>query len=46
MDKEIWGELSDEENMVDEQEIEPDFYIDRAPEAVFIPNVEGQNKQV
>ena len=45
MDKEIWGELSDEENMCEEHEIEPDYYIDRAPEAVFIPNREGENKQ-
>ena len=30
--------------MVDEYEIEPDYYIDRAPPAIFIPNPEGDNK--
>jgi hypothetical protein len=38
--------LSDNENMMDEEDIEPDYYIDRAPEAVFIPNREGENKEV
>lgn len=32
--------------MVDEDEIEPDYYIDRAPDAVFIPNREGENKEI
>jgi radial spoke head protein 3 len=40
------GELSDTENMVDEADIEPDYYIDRAPEAIFVPNREGENKQI
>jgi len=42
----VWGDLSDHENMVDEDEIEPDYYIDRAPDAVFIPNREGENKEI
>jgi len=42
----MWGELSDNENMMDEEDIEPDYYIDRAPEAIFIPNREGENKEV
>lgn len=30
--------------MIDEDAIEADFYIDRAPDAVFIPNKEGDDK--
>ena len=41
---ELMGELSDTENMVDEADIEPDYYIDRAPDAIFVPNREGENK--
>ena len=31
--------------MVDEMEIEPDYYIDRPPQAVLIPNAAGDPKQ-
>ena len=30
--------------MIDEYELEPDFYIDKAPDAIFIPNPEGEIK--
>jgi len=30
--------------MIDEYDIEPDYYIDRAPDATFIPNEEGNTK--
>lgn len=40
----MWEELSDHQNMVDEFELEPDYYIDRAPDAIFIPNPEGEIK--
>jgi radial spoke head protein 3 len=40
----IWEELSDHQNMVDEFDLEPDYYIDRAPDAIFIPNPEGEIK--
>ena len=39
-----WEELSDHENMVDEQQLEPDYFIDRPNTAQFIPNEEGQDK--
>lgn len=40
----VWEELSDYENMIDERMLEPDYYIDKAPEAIFIPNPEGETK--
>jgi len=30
--------------MLNEFEVEPDYYIDRAPDAIFIPNPEGETK--
>jgi hypothetical protein len=30
--------------MVDERQVEPDFYIDRAEVAVFIPDPDGADK--
>ena len=39
-----YEELSDVENMVDEVEVEPDFFIDQAPEAIFIPDSPGKEK--
>lgn len=39
-----WEELSDHQNMIDEYELEPDYYIDMAPAAIFIPNPEGEIK--
>mmetsp|Transcript_15167 Transcript_15167/g.23410 ORF Transcript_15167/g.23410 Transcript_15167/m.23410 type:complete len:480 (+) Transcript_15167:477-1916(+) len=39
-----WEELSDYQNMVDERTIEPDFYVDNAPDAIFIPNPKGETK--
>ncbi len=40
-----WEELSDHENMVDEQMLEPDYYIDRPPSPIFIPNPDGIDKK-
>ena len=39
-----WEELSDHQNMIDEYELEPDYYIDMDPAAIFIPNPEGEIK--
>lgn len=36
--------MSDYENMVDHQTIEPDYYVDRAEPAIFIPDPEGNDK--
>ena len=41
----VWEELSDHQNMVNEYDIDPDYYIDRPPTAVFIPNPKGERKQ-
>lgn len=30
--------------MVNEYELEPDYYIDRPPDAILIPNSEGEAK--
>lgn len=40
----VWEELSDNQNMINEFDLEPDYFIDKAPEATFIPNEKGQNK--
>ena len=39
-----WEELSDRDGFIAEQEIQPDYYVDRPPDAVFIPNPEGETK--
>lgn len=39
-----WEELSDHQNMIDEDQIEPDYFIDRAPDATYIPNEKGHEK--
>ena len=38
----MWEELSDQQ--VDEAQLEPGYFIDRAPDAIFIPNEEGTTK--
>lgn len=40
-----WDELDDFENMTNEMDVEPDYYIDRAPDAIFIPHEKGKDKQ-
>ena len=40
----LWEELSDHHNMIDEETIEPDYFIDQAPLAHFIPNEKGHEK--
>ena len=32
--------------MIDEQQLEPDYYIDRPPSPVFIPHHEGDDKKI
>jgi hypothetical protein len=32
--------------MIDEEQLEPDYYIDREPTPVFIPHHEGHNKKI
>ena len=41
-----WLELDDRYNMVDESNIEPDFYIDRPPSATYIPDEEGTDQAI
>lgn len=41
-----WMELDDRYNMVDESQIEPDFYIDRPPSATYIPDEEGTDRAI
>jgi hypothetical protein len=40
----MWDELSDHHNMIDENDIEPDYFIDRPPDATYIPNEKGSEK--
>ena len=40
-----WEELSDVSRQLDEFEVEPDFYVDQAPDAIFIPELDGVDKQ-
>ena len=40
-----WEELSDVSRQMDEFEIEPDFYVDQAPDAIFMPELDGVDKQ-
>ena len=42
----LWEELDDHDNFVDEEDIEPDYYIDRPPDAIFVPDPEGENKKI
>lgn len=39
-----WEELEDFENMENEFEIEPDYFIDRAPDAIYMPIPKGRDK--
>ncbi len=41
-----WEELSDHENMVEEDALEPDYFIDKPPEPIFIPNEEGITQKI
>ena len=41
-----WIELDDRYNMVDESQIEPDYYIDRPPSATYIPDEEGTDRAI
>ena len=39
-----WVELQDYHNMVDERQIEPDYFIDMAQPAIFVPEDPGIDK--
>lgn len=39
-----WEELEDFENMINEYDIEPDYFIDRPPQAVYRPALKGRDK--
>lgn len=41
-----WEELDDFENMADEAELEPDYYIDKPPTPVFMENEKGVDQEV
>jgi len=41
-----WHELSDHENMIDEFDVEPDYYIDKPPTPVFMENPKGTDREV
>ena len=41
-----WEELSDHSRQADEYDVEPDFFVDRAPVAIFIPDPDGVDKQI
>ena len=41
-----WIELDDRYNMIDEAQIEPDYYIDRPPSATYIPDEEGTDESI
>jgi hypothetical protein len=32
--------------MIDERQLEPDYFIDRPPAPVYVPNPDGENKDV
>jgi radial spoke head protein 3 len=40
-----WEALSDVSRQMDEFDIEPDYYIDLAPDAIFVPDIDGEDKQ-
>ena len=42
--QQIYDDLSDVENMVDEQEVEPDYFVDRPPDAIYIPESPKHDK--
>ena len=44
--QDVWEELSDYEKIVDERELEPDYYIDKPPTPVFKENPKGTDREV
>ncbi|MEY4881251.1 MAG: Radial spoke protein 3 [Armatimonadota bacterium] len=45
MQRNDYEELSDVSRQIDEFDVEPDYYIDMAPDAIFIPELDGVDKQ-
>lgn len=41
-----WAELDDYENMADEYELEPDYFVDKPPTPVFMENPKGTDQEV
>ena len=39
-----WEELEDFENMANEFDIEPDYFVDKAPNAIYVPLPKGRDK--
>ena len=40
-----WAELDDYDNMADEHQLEPDYYVDKPPTPVFMENQKGLDKE-
>jgi len=45
MQRNDYEELSDVSRQIDEFDVEPDYYIDVAQDAIFIPELDGVDKQ-
>ena len=45
MQRTDYEELSDVSRQIDEFDVEPDYYIDVAQDAIFIPELDGVDKQ-
>lgn len=41
-----WEELDDRDNMMDEEDIEPDYFIDKPPTPIFMENPKGTDREV
>ena len=44
-DRNDWEALSDISNQVDEHAVRTDFFVDVAPDAIFVPELDGVDKQ-
>jgi hypothetical protein len=40
-----WAELNDYDNMMDENELEPDYFIDKPPTPIFMENPKGTDQE-
>jgi len=43
-DRNDWEALSDISNQVDEHAVRADFFVDVAPDAIFVPELDGVDK--
>jgi len=46
MPQQDWDQLSDVSRQMDEHDVEPDYFIDRAPMAEFVKPEEGVDKEI